>query len=333
MLFLKKFLLAFGAMFLIFAGGAGTQTHSTILQGGGFLGLIIGLVILYIFAKMAWRAMGCLPSILAILVIILFILYAIGAFSGGIGNVGRNLKSFMGQGSASGRMVQATAHQNSINLFDDEDLDIGIGESFPTVENQPVEEQQPETPEPQAGWLDKLLGSGKSEKKAAPNFNNLPVIYGAAEVVSGDTLRFEGRNFRLFGIDAPELNQACADYNGRSYSCGRQAAAWLNSWLQDNPLECRVMQQDAKGNMIGTCSLGAYDIGAALVNAGWAVVYTKHTDIYIPYQQQAEANGRGLWQGEFYMPWDWRKIQARKPNIKIIKQKPKRRRTILNPMG
>ena len=93
------------------------------------------------------------------------------------------------------------------------------------------------------------------------------------------------------------------------------------------------MQQDGNGNMAGTCSLGAYDIGAALVNAGWALAYTKHTDIYVPYQQQAENNGSGLWQGEFYMPWDWRKIQARKPNIKIIKQKPKRKRTILNPMG
>ena len=48
------------------------------------------------------------------------------------------------------------------------------------------------------------------------------------------------------------------------------------------------MQQDAKGNMVGTCSLGAYDLGAALVNAGWAVAYTKYTDIYVPYQVQAQ---------------------------------------------
>ena len=94
------------------------------------------------------------------------------------------------------------------------------------------------------------------------------------------------------------------------------------------------MQEDQNGNMVGVCSLGAYDIGAALVNAGWAVAYTKHTDIYMPYQQQAQNNARGLWQGEFYMPWDWRKIQQRKPKIKIInKPKEKRRRTLLNPLG
>ena len=70
MLFMKKFLIALAALFFIFAGGAGTQSSNTLLQGGGFLGLIIGLVVLYIFAKMAWRAIGCLPSIFLILAII-----------------------------------------------------------------------------------------------------------------------------------------------------------------------------------------------------------------------------------------------------------------------
>ena len=93
------------------------------------------------------------------------------------------------------------------------------------------------------------------------------------------------------------------------------------------------MQQDNKGNMVGVCFLGEYDIAAALVNAGWAVVYSRHTDIYMPYQIQARKNANGLWQGEFYMPWDWRKIQSRKPQIKIINKKPKRKRTFFNPLG
>ena len=85
MLFLKKFLLGLGALVLILVGGSGTQSSSLILQGGGFVGLIIGLVALYIFTKMAWRAMGCLPSFLVVIGIIVFILYAIGAFNNGIG--------------------------------------------------------------------------------------------------------------------------------------------------------------------------------------------------------------------------------------------------------
>ena len=340
MVFLKRVLLGLGALFLIFLGGAGTRSSSVLMQGGGFLGLIIGLVVLYIFAKMAWRAMGCLPSLLLIAAIILFILYAIGAFRDGLGGVGKNVKSFLGQSNISS---QSNIASTKVDLLDEEDFDVPISESFsPAAEEELIVEEQTEEPQqlrqPQQvqeeGFFDKLFGGfSQDSKQAAFNPKEYPAIYSTARVVSGDTLIVGGHYLRLFGIDAPESNQTCADGTGRSYRCGQQAAAWLKSWLQNNELECRIIQQDKNGNMVGVCSLGAYDIGAALVNAGWAVVYSKHTDIYMPYQTQAQNNGRGLWQGEFYMPWDWRKIQARKPKIKVINQKPKRKRTLMNPLG
>lgn len=327
MLFMKKFLIALAALFFIFAGGAGTQSSNTLLQGGGFLGLIIGLVVLYIFAKMAWRAIGCLPSIFLILAIIVFIIYAIGGFRGGIGNIGNNLRSFIGQGNAQSQSSQANASR--INLLSEDDFDVAIKENFSPAQKDTKQEPQEET------LLEKIIGKPREAK--TNNTRTMPqkdiVIYSTAEVMSGDTLRLNGHYFRLFGIDAPERNQSCSDSTGRSYSCGYRASEWLSGWLQNNTLECRIMQQDGNGNMIGTCALGAYDIGAAIVNAGWAVAYPKHTDIYVPYQQQARKNGRGLWQGDFYMPWDWRKIQAQKPKIKIIKPKEKKRRTILRPLG
>lgn len=349
MFFLKKVLLGFGALFLILLGGAGTQSNSTLMQGGGVLGLIIGLIVLYIFAKMAWRAIGCLPSLFLIAAIVTFILYAIGAFNGGIGNVANNLKSFMGQSTVRYNTPMAGASQKQgavVSLLDEEDFDTPISESFsaPDTAGQPapqIAEQKscpPECQQPQqaesGGILSNLFGGNKQPAKSEGfNPKNFPAVYSAAQVISGDTLALGNRYLRLYGIDAPENNQQCADAAGRSYSCGRQAAAWLSSWLQDNVLECRIMQQDERGNMVGVCSLGAYDLGAALVNAGWAVAYTKYTDIYAPYQIQAQENKRGLWQGEFYMPWDWRKLQNRKANIKIIKSQPKRKRTLLGKMS
>ena len=349
MFFLKKVLLGFGALFLILLGGAGTQSNSALMQGGGVLGLIIGLIVLYIFAKMAWRAMGCLPSIFLIAAIIVFILYAIGAFNGGVANVGNNLKSFLGQSTVrqNAKLASASGSNGAVlNLLDEEDFDTPISESFSSpasAENTPPAAGQhtcpPECQQPQppsgGGLLDSLFGGGKNQQVQSAAFNpkNFPAVYSEAQVVSGDTLILGNHYFRLYGIDAPENNQQCSDAAGRSYSCGRQAGAWLAGWLQDNVLECRVMQQDERGNMVGVCSLGAYDLGAALVNAGWAVAYTKYTDIYVPYQLQAQENRRGLWQGEFYMPWDWRKLQNRKANIKIIKSQPKRKRTLLGKMS
>ncbi len=327
MFFLKKILWGFGALFLILLGGAGTQSESMLLQGSGFLGLIIGLIVLYIFAKMAWRAMGCLPSIFLIFAIVVFILYAIGAFSGGIGNIGSNLRGFLGQGQSRGRTVAASASQAGVvSLINEEELDMPISESFSSPRGQasaPAESQRES-----GGWFD----SRKQEDKGF-NPKNYPAVYSSAQVVSADTLIIGGRYLRLFGIDAPENNQTCADRTGRSYACGRQATSWLKGWIADNELECRIVRQDQDGNMIGICSLGAYDLGAALVNAGWAVVYSQHSDIYMPYQVQAQNNMRGLWQGEFYMPWDWRKIQSRKPKIKVINKPKTRKRTFLNPMG
>ena len=322
MFFVKKLLLGLGALFLILLGGAGTQSQNLLLQGGGFLGLIIGLVVLYIFAKMAWRAMGCLPSLLVFVAIAIFVLYAIGAFRGGIGNVVYNVKNFLGQGNISNKTDMASPQ---IALLENNPTE-PISESFSPPTSDSAQQSQPNS---SGGILNKLIG----KEKAPSGFNpdNYPTIYSQARVVSGDTLILEGgRYIRLFGIDAPESNQSCADNYGKAYRCGQQASAWLRSWIQDNEIECHIIQQNAQGNMVGTCSLGVYDIGAALVNAGWAVVYKQHTDIYMPYQIQAQNNHRGLWQGEFYMPWDWRKIQARKPKIKIINKPKKRKSTFLN---
>ena len=78
MFFIKKLFLGLAAVVLIYLGGSGTQSSNMLFQGGGFIGIIVGLVVLYIFGKMVWRAMGCLPVLLIISLIVGFILYAIG---------------------------------------------------------------------------------------------------------------------------------------------------------------------------------------------------------------------------------------------------------------
>ena len=176
-----------------------------------------------------------------------------------------------------------------------------------------VKEPKQEEPREQSGSLLTNVMSaftGKETPKQQREFNpnDYPVVYGSVRVINADTFEMYGSYFRLFGVDAPESNQTCADRQGRSYNCGREAARWLRNWIEDNELECHVIKQDTKGNMIGTCAYGQYDIGAALVNAGWAVADTKYTDAYYPYEIQAQENRRGLWKGTFYRPADWRKM-------------------------
>ncbi len=345
MFFIKKLILGLAAVILIYVGGNGTQSSNLLFQGGGFVGMIVGFVVLYIFAKMVWRAMGCLPVLLIICLIVGFILYAIGAFNNGVENVVPNVLNFLGAGrhTAAGSAVQANASAEpavpeivesspAVPLlnenFDEVSPVVPEAAAVPTSVQPaaaPAARQEPQPIESESG-LGRLLSSltGKSAEPAAqPSFNpnNYPAVYGVTKVINGDTLLMGGRYLRIYGIDAPESNQTCSDGKGRAYRCGQEAARWLKSWISGHELECHVIKQDSKGNMVATCALGQYDIGAALVNAGWAVADPKQSNIYFPYEQQARENGRGLWQGQFYKPWDWREIQSKKPKIKVIKPK------------
>jgi len=354
MFFIKKLLLGLTAVVLIFAGGSGTQSSNLLMQGGGFVGMIVGFVVLYLFTKIVWRAMGCLPSLLIICAVVGFILYAIGAFNGGVEKVIPNIKTFLGADhKASISLSENDAHATEMPVtepssdygssapvlgenFSDEPL-AAADEEVPEINNLPQPEvpatvkkqpaQMPARPSGEEGGLSKLVSSlmGKDSSSPTPparfNPNDYPAVRGTVQIINGDTLAMRGRYLKIYGIDAPESNQTCADSKGRSYFCGKEAARWLKSWISSYEIECHILQQDSRGNMVGTCSLGQYDIGAALVNAGWAVADTKVTGIYLPYEQQAQQKGSGLWQGQFYKPWDWREIQSKKPKIKIIKPK------------
>lgn len=350
MFFIKKLLLGLTAVILIFAGGSGTQSSNLMMQGGGFVGMVVGFVVLYLFAKMVWRAMGCLPSLLIICAVVGFVLYAIGAFSGGVENIIPNIKGFLG--AERGAKISLSDAPETYEAAEEDLQPVApLEENFaadPLTENlqnvaaaektlpessvaprasapQPAI-RQPEQPAEESG-LAKLVSSFTGKKSSEPrvsgnfNPNDYPAIRGVARVVNGDTLELNGHYFKIYAVDAPEPNQTCADAKGRSYYCGKEAARWLKSWISGYEIECHVLEQDKRGNMVGTCALGQYDIGAALVNAGWAVAYGKVSGIYEPYERQAQQNGRGLWQGQFYKPWDWREIQSKKPKIKVIQPK------------
>ncbi|MBR1605765.1 MAG: thermonuclease family protein [Alphaproteobacteria bacterium] len=323
MSFFKKLFLGSIALGFILIGGSGTQSSNMFLQGGGFIGLIIGLVALYIFTKMAWRAMGCLPSFIVIMSIVCFIVYAIGGFNNGLGGVIENLQTFIGGSHTSVATPQIMPEEKQNTLKLDENFNSEKIQS----EQQQKEQSQPQQKAQEQGGLIGFLNTltGKTESRQ-PDIMSLPSFSSQVSVVTADTLNAQGRYIKLYGIAAPSITQTCANRRGESYYCGKQAALWLQSWLTTNPVTCRVMSEK-NGKMLAVCNLGQYDIGAALVNAGWAVADTRETEIYVPYEQNAQNNRDGLWQGKFYKPWDWEAIQHRKPQYKVIKPKDPNRRS------
>ena len=58
-----------------------------------------------------------------------------------------------------------------------------------------------------------------------------PAIAGHVDVIDGDTIKIDGVNIRLFGIDAPELKQKCKDNKNIEWDCGKCARAFLQGML------------------------------------------------------------------------------------------------------
>lgn len=332
MYFLKKLFIGCGLLALIYGGSVGTQSSNLFVQGMSFVGLLIILVILYVFSKMLVRGLGCMPSVLVMAAIGIFTMYSLGMFNNGIGGVFNSVSRFIGREQPqeqSQPQVQEQEEESALPADEEEKQkpsdDTQSGVLFEDFKAEKKKEA------PKHGLLENIVSalSGKQpvQEQRPFNPNDFPVVYITPRIISGDTFEVGGRYFRLFGISAPIANQTCADGKGRSYRCGKTAALWLKEWIDGEELECHVIQQDTTGNMVGTCALGEYDIGAALVNAGWAVANPKYADayaIYVIYEEQAQRNKRGLWEGQFYRPWDWQRMQNRKGSVKIIRPKKKK---------
>ncbi len=131
------------------------------------------------------------------------------------------------------------------------------------------------------------------------------IVTGRATIVDGDTLDIGGKRIRLYGIDAPESRQNCQT-ESLSYRCGQDATAALADKIGQRPVTCHRKDVDRYGRIVAVCWIGAEDLNAWMVWQGWAVAYRRFSTDYVLHEDTARKARRGLWQGEFQMPWDWR---------------------------
>ncbi len=129
---------------------------------------------------------------------------------------------------------------------------------------------------------------------------------GAAEAIDGDSLRLNGEEMRLRGIDAPEFSQMC-QAGGRDSPCGREARAALRKLLSSGLATCIGDERDRYGRLLVSCRVRGIDVNAAMVRDGQAVAFGG----YEREEAEAKAAFRGLWAGTFERPRDWRARHAR----------------------
>jgi endonuclease YncB( thermonuclease family) len=147
-----------------------------------------------------------------------------------------------------------------------------------------------------------------------------PALIGRASVIDGDTLEIHGQRIRIWGIDAPESRQACT-LAGETYRCGQVAALHLSELIGAHPVTCTPHgRPDRYRRIVVRCEVTAVckdadctnatfrrDLGGWMVAAGWAVDFPRYSDGEHAEQQfEAREACKGLWAGEFQMPWEWR---------------------------
>ena len=125
-------------------------------------------------------------------------------------------------------------------------------------------------------------------------------------VSDGDSLRSGPLRIRLFGIDAPELKQQCADRAGHSWRCGEAARDRLEA-LVATPLHCELVDVDRYGRLVMRCLSDGDDIAEMLVAQGLALAYRRYSEDYVPAETAARDARAGIWDGEFTPPWEWRR--------------------------
>jgi endonuclease YncB( thermonuclease family) len=132
-----------------------------------------------------------------------------------------------------------------------------------------------------------------------------PSLAAEQSVVDGNTLRLDGRTFRLAGIEAPATDQTCLDHTGAIWRCGIEARDRLKAFVGSRTLICNDVGADPiyRKRRIGTCSMDGEktSINQWLVREGWAL----NIDPKSRYKEEeylARRAKKGLWNGCFVSP-------------------------------
>ncbi|MDJ0949052.1 MAG: thermonuclease family protein [Alphaproteobacteria bacterium] len=136
-------------------------------------------------------------------------------------------------------------------------------------------------------------------------------IKGQPVVISGDLIEIEGEQIRLYGIDAPELEQTCKTRRGTPHACGKIARQVLRELIAGQEVTCEGDKRDEDGRRLAVCSVGRFDLNKQMVLQGWALADRQQSQAYVRAEAAAQQLREGLWKRTFVPPRAWREAQRK----------------------
>lgn len=122
-------------------------------------------------------------------------------------------------------------------------------------------------------------------------------------VHDGDTFKLNGQNIRLWGIDAPELQQTCGDV-----PCGAMARDTLKAIIGSSDVICTPLGE-SYDRVVARCTVRNTDLGAAMIRIGMAFDYKPFSQgFYAAAQHNAKKSRVGVWgMADVQNPAQWRR--------------------------
>jgi endonuclease YncB( thermonuclease family) len=132
-------------------------------------------------------------------------------------------------------------------------------------------------------------------------------IAGSAAVVDSTVIEIDGQRVMLFGVDSVMRKQICT-VDGKPWQCWPAAVRDLQTLVYQGPAVCDpVGQPDVYGRVLARCAVNGQSLNEELVRRGYAVARPNETTDYVAAEVEAKQAKRGLWQGQFMRPSDFRR--------------------------
>jgi endonuclease YncB( thermonuclease family) len=124
-------------------------------------------------------------------------------------------------------------------------------------------------------------------------FERDAVFFKRVRVEAGGTIRADGHNLDLYGMELVRRNRICAP-EGVRWACGQRAFIAMRGLLEGQSISCRFLA--AVGSPKAVCLVGDTDVTQWLLSQGWAELAEGITDEnYVEAVGSARRRKAGIW--------------------------------------
>jgi endonuclease YncB( thermonuclease family) len=124
-------------------------------------------------------------------------------------------------------------------------------------------------------------------------FERDAVVFKRVRVEAGGTIRADGHNLDLYGLELVRRNRICAP-EGVRWACGQRAFIAMRGLLEGQSISCSFIA--AAGSPKAVCRVGDTDVTQWLLSEGWSELVEGVTDeSYSEAAASARRRKAGIW--------------------------------------